>query len=46
VTAEIIDHLRRPELLVLPGAGHLPNVEAEELFTQSLTAFLNRHAPG
>lgn len=46
VTAEIIDHLRCPELLVVQGAGHLPNLEVEEVFTPSLMAFLNRHAPG
>jgi pimeloyl-ACP methyl ester carboxylesterase len=45
VTAEIIDHLRHPELLVVEGAGHLPNLEAEEIFTPSLIEFLARHAP-
>jgi 3-oxoadipate enol-lactonase len=45
VTAEIIDHLRRPELLVVDGAGHLPNLEAEAVFTSSLKEFLARHAP-
>jgi 3-oxoadipate enol-lactonase len=45
VTAEIVDHLRRPELLVVDGAGHLPNLEAEDVFTPSLMEFLARHAP-
>jgi pimeloyl-ACP methyl ester carboxylesterase len=45
VTAEIIDHLRHPELLVVQGAGHLPNLEAEDVFTPKLTEFLARHAP-
>jgi 3-oxoadipate enol-lactonase len=45
VTAEIIDHLRHPELLVVEGAGHLPNLEAEELFTERLMEFLTRHMP-
>jgi pimeloyl-ACP methyl ester carboxylesterase len=45
VTAEIIDHLRRPELLVVEGAGHLPNLEAEDVFTPGLMEFFGRHAP-
>lgn len=45
VTAEIIDHLRHPELLVVQGAGHLPNLEAEDVFTPRLMEFLARHAP-
>jgi 3-oxoadipate enol-lactonase len=45
VTAEIIDHLRHPELLVVEGAGHLPNLEAEDLFTERLMEFLTRHTP-
>lgn len=45
VTAAIVDHLRHPELLVVEGAGHLPNLEGEEVFTAGLMAFLARHAP-
>ena len=45
VTAELIDHLRHPELLVVEGAGHLPNLEAEDLFTERLMEFLTRHTP-
>ena len=46
VTAEIVSSLKRPELTVLTGAGHLPNLEAEAEFTQALGDFLHRHAPG
>ena len=45
VTAEIISSLRRPELVVIDGSGHLPNLEAEDQFNETLLAFLRRHAP-
>ena len=45
VTAEIFAHLRHPELLVVEGAGHLPNREADDVFTPSLMEFLAGHAP-
>jgi 3-oxoadipate enol-lactonase len=45
VTAEIVSSLRRPELVVIDGAGHLPNLEAEAEFNQALLTFLSRHAP-
>ena len=45
VTAEIVEHLQRPELVVIDGAGHLPNLEAEAVFNAALAAFLTRHAP-
>ena len=45
VTSEIINHLRDPELFIVDGAGHLPNLEADGIFTHSLLAFLDRHAP-
>jgi pimeloyl-ACP methyl ester carboxylesterase len=45
VTAEIVNHLRRPELVVIDGAGHLPNLEAEDEFNGALAAFLTQHAP-
>jgi len=45
VTAEIIACLRRPELLMIDGAGHLPNLEAEREFNDALHAFLRTHAP-
>lgn len=46
VTAEIAASLRRPEVLVIDGAGHLPNLEAEREFNNGLLAFLRAHAPG
>lgn len=45
VTNEILDHLRYPEVFVAPGAGHLPNLEAQEPFTDNLMEFLARQAP-
>ena len=46
VTAEIIAHLERPEPVVIDGAAHLPNLEAEDEFNDVLRAFLQAHAPG
>lgn len=46
VTAEIVSSLRWPELVVIEGAGHLPNLEAETEFNDALRAFLRAHAPG
>ena len=45
VTAEITACLKRPELLVIDGAGHLPNLEAESDFNRALLGFLRTHAP-
>jgi 3-oxoadipate enol-lactonase len=45
VTAEIVAHLRQPETLLLEGVGHLPNLEAEEMFNRALIDFLRGHAP-
>jgi 3-oxoadipate enol-lactonase len=45
VTAEIVASLRRPELVVFDGSGHLPNLEAEAGFNEALLAFLGRHVP-
>ena len=45
VTAEIVASLRRPELVAIDGAGHLPNLEAAARFNDALLAFLGRHAP-
>jgi pimeloyl-ACP methyl ester carboxylesterase len=45
VTAEIIAHLKRPELIVIDGAGHLPNLEAHDKFSSVLRTFLKAHAP-
>ena len=45
VTDEIAASLRRPELVVIDGVGHLPNLEAETEFNDTLLAFLRAHAP-
>jgi pimeloyl-ACP methyl ester carboxylesterase len=45
VTAEIVASLQRPELTVIDGVGHLPNLEAQAEFNTALTDFLTRHAP-
>jgi len=44
VTAEILESLRHPELVVIDGVGHLPNLEAEAVFNAALAGFLERHA--
>jgi 3-oxoadipate enol-lactonase len=46
VTAEIAASLKRPETVIIDGAGHLPNLEAEIAFNRALEAFLRAHAPG
>jgi 3-oxoadipate enol-lactonase len=46
VTAEIVAHLKRPELVVIDGVGHLPNLEAQDEFNDVLRAFLHAHVPG
>jgi 3-oxoadipate enol-lactonase len=45
VIAEIAASLKHPEVLMIDGAGHLPNLEAEREFNDALRAFLLRHAP-
>jgi pimeloyl-ACP methyl ester carboxylesterase len=45
VTAGILDCLKRPELVMIDGAGHLPNLEAERQFNAALRGFLEAHAP-
>ena len=45
MTAEIVEHLQRPEVVVIDGVGHLPNLEAEDVFNNALAGFLRRHAP-
>jgi pimeloyl-ACP methyl ester carboxylesterase len=45
VTAEIVASLKRPELVLMDGCGHLPNLEAEAQFNEALLAFLSRHLP-
>jgi 3-oxoadipate enol-lactonase len=46
VTAEIAASLKRPETVIIDGAGHLPNLEAEIAFNRALESFLLAHAPG
>ena len=46
ITERIMASLARPELLLIDGAGHLPNLEAEAEFSQGLLDFLRRHCPG
>jgi alpha-beta hydrolase superfamily lysophospholipase len=36
VTAEIVSSLKRPELVVIDGSGHLLNLEAEAQFNEAL----------
>lgn len=45
ITAEIVAHLRHAETLVIDGAAHLPNLEAQETFTIALFDFLLRNSP-
>jgi len=45
VTADIVSCLKRPDLLVIDGVGHLPNLEASEAFNAALSTFLRAHAP-
>ncbi|WP_157592054.1 alpha/beta fold hydrolase [Solirubrobacter soli] len=42
VTAELVGCLREPEVLVLEGVGHMPNLERPEAFNAALSAFLGR----
>jgi len=46
VTATIVSSLKHPELLVIDGAGHLPNLEASQQFNDALRGFLRTCAPG
>ncbi len=46
VIAEIVACLKRPEVVMIDGAGHLPNLEAEREFNDALGAFLLAHSPG
>lgn len=45
VTAEIVASLKRPSLVAIDGAGHLPNLEAETQFNEALLTFLVQHRP-
>jgi 3-oxoadipate enol-lactonase len=45
VIAEIAASLKHPEVMVIDGVGHLPNLEAEREFNDALRAFLQSRAP-
>ena len=42
VTSEMADHIPDAELIVIPDAGHLSNLEAPAAFNQALGGFLKR----
>jgi pimeloyl-ACP methyl ester carboxylesterase len=46
VTDALVGLLRRPRTLVLPGVGHLPNLEATARFNEELLAFLEEAGRG
>ena len=43
VLDQLVASLPEPELLVLDGIGHLPNLEAQESFNSALRAFASRY---
>jgi 3-oxoadipate enol-lactonase len=45
ITAELVESLRAPRVLLLPGSGHLPNLEQPEEFNRGLLDFLADAAP-
>ena len=45
VTATIVSSLKHPELVVIDGVGHLPNLEASQQFNGALRGFLRACAP-
>jgi 3-oxoadipate enol-lactonase len=45
VIADIAACLKHPEVVVIDGVGHLPNLEAERDFNDALRAFLLSNAP-
>jgi 3-oxoadipate enol-lactonase len=45
VMAEIAACLKHPEVVVIEDVAHLPNLEAERDFNETLRAFLLSHAP-
>lgn len=42
VTAQLVAALPAPEVLILPGVGHFPNLEAPHEFNRALRAFAGR----
>jgi pimeloyl-ACP methyl ester carboxylesterase len=45
VTSELAGCLRDPEVVLLEGVGHLPNLECPDEFNQHLLRFLTRALP-
>lgn len=43
VTAQLVASLPDPEVLILPGVGHLPNLEAPDRFDAAVRAFVTAH---
>jgi 3-oxoadipate enol-lactonase len=39
ITDQLVESLPRPEVVILPGVGHLPNLEAPEQFDAAVRAF-------
>ncbi len=39
ITAQLVASLPDPEMLILPGIGHMPNLEAPEAFDHAVRAF-------
>jgi 3-oxoadipate enol-lactonase len=45
VTSELVSCLDDPQVVLLKGAGHLPNLEQPDVFNAHLLAFLDRTRP-
>jgi pimeloyl-ACP methyl ester carboxylesterase len=45
ITAELAGCLRDPEVVVMDGVGHLPNLERPDDFNEHLLRFLRRAVP-
>jgi len=45
ITTELAGCLRDPEVVILDGAGHLPNLERPDAFNEHLLRFLGRALP-
>jgi pimeloyl-ACP methyl ester carboxylesterase len=45
ITAELASCLPGPEVVIMEGAGHLPNLEQHDAFNEHLLRFLTRALP-
>jgi len=45
ITAELASCLLGPEVVIMEGAGHLPNLEQRDAFNEHLLRFLTRALP-